>query len=64
MIFLISVIISTSNKIERYVLDGIYLYQVLASTKQDIYDISWVSGDFLGFGYFKGKAVHFIVSLI
>ena len=49
--------------IKRYALDqDPSVSGTLVSSRRDIYDISWVSGDFLGFGYFKGKAVHFMVS--
>ena len=49
--------------VKRYALDqDPSVSGTLVSSRYDIYDILWVSGDFLGFGYFKGKAVHFMVS--
>jgi hypothetical protein len=53
----------TSNIISKYALDNdLPVSGTLVSSKSDNYDIKWNSGDFLAFGYFKGKAVHFMLT--
>ena len=56
--------LSKASTYVRYALDdglsGVYLTQGTASN--EIYDVHWVSEDFLGFGYFKGDPQSFLVS--